>query len=279
MLISAFIKGQADNTYPAAADTVAGNTPCSPFIQQVVNSLVNLKASNPTSTQTIYTPLLAEVAQLGSASGAVTVANADNGQTAVGADWDYGSKVGSDGVLSPGEVSGTRNLSFNNPSNEAFTVTLNIVGNLARSNSSAGSSLQMSRAARRASDTSSGSTSPSANVGALTSLVFRLTYNPLLNTVTIQMVSPWAVRFGAGRRGVVLGTREFSVVAREDTAEYSFGYMRGTTKKTSKMPFCPRRMPEMNPFATARGTVAPAPVPIPPGLPTLPVMPRQLVYL
>src|ERR1700752_5177719 len=85
MLISAFIKGQADNTYPGAADTVAGNTPCSPFVQQVVNSLVSLMASNPgsapgtssfdlsiqdASTQTIYTPLLAEVAQLTSASGA-----------------------------------------------------------------------------------------------------------------------------------------------------------------------------------------------------------------
>jgi hypothetical protein len=71
-----FVKGQADNTYPAATYTVAGNTACSPFIQQVVNSLVSLQASNPssapgvssfnltiqdTSTQAIYTPLLAEV--------------------------------------------------------------------------------------------------------------------------------------------------------------------------------------------------------------------------
>jgi hypothetical protein len=143
-----------------------------------------------TSTQTVYTPLLAEVAQLTSASGAVTVANADNGQTAAGADWDYSSKIGSDGVLSPGEVSGTRNLSFNNPNNETFTVTLNIVGNLARSSSSAGSSPQARRAARRSSDTSSASAASNAGLGSVTSLVFQITYNPLLNTVTIQQVSP-----------------------------------------------------------------------------------------
>jgi hypothetical protein len=93
-------------------------------------------------------------------------------------------------VLSPGEVSGTRNLSFNDPNNEMFTVTLNIVGNLARSSSSAGSSPQARRAARRSSDTSSASAASNAGLGSVTSLVFQITYNPLLNTVTIQQVSP-----------------------------------------------------------------------------------------
>jgi hypothetical protein len=118
------------------------------------------------------------------------VANGDNGQTSAGADWDYSSKVGSDGVLSPGEVSGTRNLSFNNPSNETFTVTLNIVGNLARSSSSAASTPQARRTGRRSSDVPAGSSVSAAGLGSVASLIFQVTYNPLLNTVTIQMVSP-----------------------------------------------------------------------------------------
>src|SRR5207302_6853845 len=33
-----FVKAQTDNSYPAATYTVAGNTACSPFIEQNVNS-------------------------------------------------------------------------------------------------------------------------------------------------------------------------------------------------------------------------------------------------
>src|SRR5205807_628955 len=74
-----FVKAQRDNGSPAATYTIAGNTACSPFIEQNVNSLVNMLVSNPssasgvssfnlslkdTSTQTIYVPLRAEVAQV-----------------------------------------------------------------------------------------------------------------------------------------------------------------------------------------------------------------------
>src|SRR5206468_7544976 len=73
-----FVKAQRDNGSPAATYTVAGNTACSPFIEQNVNSLVSMLVSNPsaassvssfnlslkdTSSQTIYVPLRAEVAQ------------------------------------------------------------------------------------------------------------------------------------------------------------------------------------------------------------------------
>src|SRR5205823_14439978 len=42
-----FVKGQADNSYPAATYMIEGNNACSPFIEQMVNSLVSLQASNP----------------------------------------------------------------------------------------------------------------------------------------------------------------------------------------------------------------------------------------
>src|SRR6266404_5491938 len=156
-----FVKAQRDNGAPAATYTIAGNVDCSPLIEQNVNSLVTLQASNPasaaglssfnltmknTSTQAIFTPLRVEVAQLTSASGRVKVNNADNNQTGVGANWDYSSSVGTDNILSAGEVSGARTLKFTNPSNESFTVTFNVIGNLARpsgggsSSSSSGSS-------------------------------------------------------------------------------------------------------------------------------------------
>src|SRR5437870_10861190 len=39
--------------------------------------------------------------------------------------------VGTDNILSAGELSGARTLKFNNPNNETFTVTFNVIGNLA----------------------------------------------------------------------------------------------------------------------------------------------------
>src|SRR5882762_9116977 len=87
-------------------------------------------AIKDTSTQAIFTPLRAEVAQISSASGRVTVANADNAQTGAGANWSYSSQVGGDNVLSSAEVSSARSLRFRNSNNESFTVTFNVMGNL-----------------------------------------------------------------------------------------------------------------------------------------------------
>jgi len=192
-----FVKAQRDNGAPAATYMVAGNIDCSPLIEQNVNSLVSLQSSNPgsasgissfdltmknTSTQTIFTPLRVEVAQLTSASGKVKVSNADNTQTGVGASWDYSSSVGLDNLLSAAEVSGARTLKFSNSSNEAFTVTFNVIGNLARSSSSGSSTT---------SSGSSGGTSATGSSSAtttVTSTVFSVTYNPLLNTLTWQVV-------------------------------------------------------------------------------------------
>jgi hypothetical protein len=192
-----FVKAQTDNSYPAATYTVAGNTECSPLIEGLINSLVSLQASGATSaagissfnltmkntsTQTIFVPLRAEVAQLTSASGRVKVNNGDNGQTGVGAIWDYSSRVGTDNVLAVGETSLARLLKFNNPSNEPFTVTFNVIGNLARPASSSSSS--SSPGGGGSGGTSGSGTSPTSTV---TNMVFSVTYNPLLNTLTWQL--------------------------------------------------------------------------------------------
>jgi len=114
------------------------------------------------------------------------VKNADNGQNGAGALWDYSNYVGSDNILSGGETSGARLLQFNNPTNEPFTVTFNVIGNLARSSST--SANQISTESGGTNDSVSGSgNDPTAIV---TNLVFKVTYNPLLNIVTVQLVTP-----------------------------------------------------------------------------------------
>jgi hypothetical protein len=197
-----FCKGQADNSYPASTYTIAGNVQCSPFIEQVVNSLVSLRTSNPsfaggvasynltltnTSTQTIFTPLRVEVAAV---SGSATVANSDNGLAGVGAYWSYNNLVGSDSVLSSGETSGARNLRFNDSSGAPFSVTLNVVGNLARTSSSSTSSSSSSISSKTSGSSTVGTESTSSPTGVLTSVLFKVTYNPLLNTVSVQLVRP-----------------------------------------------------------------------------------------
>ena len=197
-----FVKGQADNSYPASTYTIAGNVQCSPFIEQVINSLVSLRTSNPsfvggvasynltltnTSAQTIFTPLRVEVAGM---SGSATVANSDNGLTGVGANWAYNNLVGSDSVLSSGETSGARNLRFNDSSGAPFTVTLNVVGNLARASSSSTSSSSSSISSKTSGGGAVGTESTSSPTSALTAVLFKVTYNPLLNTVSVQLVQP-----------------------------------------------------------------------------------------
>ena len=94
--------------------------------------------------------------------------------------------MGADNILSVGETSGARLLQFNNPNNELFTVTFNVIGNLARSTSS--SANNESPGASGTLDSISGSgTDPTSIVP---SLVFKITYNPLLNTVTVQLITP-----------------------------------------------------------------------------------------
>jgi hypothetical protein len=168
--------------------------------EQNVNSLVALQVTNPasasgissfnlaikdTSTQTIFNPLRAEVAQISSASGRVTVANSDNSLSGAGANWSYSSLVGNDNVLSSAEVSGARSLKFRNPNNESFTVTFNVIGNLPYTGPSCCSPTGAP------SSGGSGGSSPSSSspsISSATNLVYQLTYNPVLNSITVQLI-------------------------------------------------------------------------------------------
>jgi hypothetical protein len=185
-----FVKAQTDNSYPASTYMIAGNVGCSQFIEQNVNSMVQLQPSGAatvgtvssfnmviknTSTQTIFAPLRIEVASITSASGRVTVANADNGRTGAGAAWDYSTSIGADNALTANETSGARSFKFNNPNKEAFTVTFNVIGNVARSSQSS---------------SAGGGSSGGDPTGGLTNLVYSVTYSPLLNTLKSQLIKP-----------------------------------------------------------------------------------------
>jgi len=185
-----FVKAQTDNSYPAATYMIAGNVACSQFIEQNVNSMVALQPSGATtvngvssynmvikntSTQTIFAPLRIEVASITSASGRVTVANADNGRSGAGAAWDYSTFIGADNALTAGESSAARSLKFKNPNKESFTVTFNVIGNLARSSQSS---------------SAGGGSSGGDPTATVTNLVYTITYNPLLNSLKSQLIKP-----------------------------------------------------------------------------------------
>jgi hypothetical protein len=171
--------------------------------EQNVTSLVALQVSNPasasgvssfnlaikdTSTQTIFSPLRAEVAQISSASGRVAVANSDNSLSGAGANWSYSSLVGNDNVLSSAEVSGARFLKFRNPNNETFTVTFNVIGNLPYTGPSCCSPTAPSSSGSSGASGGSGTSSSAPSIGSATNLVYQLTYNPVLNSIRIQLI-------------------------------------------------------------------------------------------
>lgn len=191
---TAYARQRINGRSPSPVVSVAYNV--SATIEQTVTSMVNLITANPRSSLgvssydvsmknissvSILAPMRVVVASITSASGTVTVANADNGQSGVGAVWDYSTKLGADNTLTANETSAVRNLRFNNPRNEAFTVTFNIIGNLPRP-ASGGSSSSGSSSGGGSGGTSG---SDSNTTTSVTNLVFQITYNPLLNTLQV----------------------------------------------------------------------------------------------
>jgi hypothetical protein len=172
-----------------------------PFSEQNVTSLVGVQVSNTTSSggatsfnvtlknnsaQTLHVPLHAAVAQLSSSSGRVTVRNADNSQSGAGAFWDYSNNVGADNLFSAGETSGARTLSFNNPNNESFTVSFSVTASAPYSGPTC--CAPASNSTGSGSGGSSGTSSTSPSVSSTTTLVYQLTYNPLLRSVTVRLI-------------------------------------------------------------------------------------------
>jgi hypothetical protein len=195
---TAYVRQRINGRAPSAAVSVALTV--SDKVERDVTSLVTLDARNTAvlagavsydlllknaSAQAIYTPLAARVSRLTSASNGVTVANADNGQTGAGASFDYGNVVGGDGALSPNETTGARRLRFNNPSNEPFTVELQLVGQLPRG-ASVGGATTSGTSTSGGGDGSASSSPTSTSASALVTSVLRVTYNPLLGTTTVE---------------------------------------------------------------------------------------------
>jgi hypothetical protein len=197
---TAYVRQRVNGRAPSPPVSVAFTV--SDKVERDVTSLVTLDARNTSvlagsvsydlllknaSAQAVYTPLAARVAKLTSASGGVTVANADNGQTGAGASFDYGNAVGGDATLSPNETTAARRLRFNNPSNEPFTVEFQIVGQLPRgSTAGATTTSGTSTSGGGTGSTGTGTNSTSGSVTALVTSVLRVTYNPLLGAAAVE---------------------------------------------------------------------------------------------
>ncbi|HXI25897.1 MAG TPA: hypothetical protein VNG71_18720, partial [Pyrinomonadaceae bacterium] len=192
---TAYVRQRINGLAASAAASVSYTI--SSTIEQSVTSMVSLVTSNAksslgvsqydisvknTSSATIYAPLRIEVASITSASGRVTVANSDNSKSGAGAAWDYSTKLGTDNLLTANEISFPRTLKFNNPNNEAFTATFNVIGNVDRAAAGGSSSSSSSGGGGSGGTASSGTNA--------TSMLYSLLYNPLLNSITSQLIKP-----------------------------------------------------------------------------------------
>jgi hypothetical protein len=150
---------------------------------------LNLSLTN-NSGQT-YLPLVdLNVIGINSASGTISVINADNGKNgksaANAALFGYSQNIGADEQFTPAEVTGTRTLRFQDNASEMFTydaVVTAYVGTGGGSSSSAAP-------AGGSQPPPSGSSVPT-NLVPLSKVtaVMRFTANPLTKTVTVQLVS------------------------------------------------------------------------------------------
>ncbi|MFQ5649327.1 MAG: lamin tail domain-containing protein [bacterium] len=82
------------------------------------------------SAQALFAPFSVEILHLAPSPPAVTIDNADNGQTGATARFDYSALLGSDGTLTPGEKTGFKTWIFNDSSQVDFTVSVNAFGQL-----------------------------------------------------------------------------------------------------------------------------------------------------
>jgi hypothetical protein len=160
---------------------LVGNDACRVPEAVDVTSEVELLTSNPSfssttaafdlrlrnrSADSLFAPLRTELVALDSASGSVSAANADNGETGTAAFWRYDDRLGGDAELAPGETSDARRLVFDNPNREAFSVTLRVL-----------SGPEQDAAAN-------GGTGPS-----LTEALVRVSVNPLLGLVDVELLN------------------------------------------------------------------------------------------
>ncbi|MGQ0762204.1 MAG: S8 family serine peptidase [Acidobacteriota bacterium] len=135
-----------------------------------------------------YVPLVdLNIIGISSASGTVTVINADNGKSGLNlanaALFGYSQKIGSDQIFSPNEVSGTRTMRFQDNAFEMFNFDVVVTGYV--STGGGGDAGSQSAPAGGGSGDDAGPT------GILTKFtsVIRFTANPLTQSVTAQTLS------------------------------------------------------------------------------------------
>ncbi|MCZ6818954.1 MAG: T9SS type A sorting domain-containing protein, partial [Calditrichaeota bacterium] len=87
----------------------------------------NLRIKNDSQVP-ISTPLLVEITNLNPPPPDVTVVNADNGESDIGAIFDFSDLVGGDNVLSPGEVTGPKLFKYQLTSQMEVTVDVDFFG-------------------------------------------------------------------------------------------------------------------------------------------------------
>ena len=139
------------------------------------------------STSTYVPHVDLNVVRVTSASGTVSVANADNGGngTTTPARFSYSNLLGSDQEFAPGEVTGARNLQFRDDAAEMFMFDV-VVTAYQRGAASAGTA----GSGDASTSASSGDGSQTSADGPLQSFtrVLRFTVNPLTGSVTSQLL-------------------------------------------------------------------------------------------
>ncbi len=171
---------EADVTSMMEAKVVDGSLALSGGVWQFDQTLKNISA-----TTSVFAPLQFTITSISSNSGNVRVKNADNGGNGVTspATFDYTPQVGADQQLSPGELTASRRLQFNDPASEMFTFTVAIKGHFS---DPAGGGAGGGTSGAASGGTSGSSTSSGFSFPAIK--VMRVTVNPLTRVVSARLL-------------------------------------------------------------------------------------------
>jgi hypothetical protein len=173
---------EADATSQIEAKIVDGSLTLSGGVWQFDQTL-----RNTSSSSSVYAPLRFVITSITSNSGTVRVKNADDGGNGVSspATFDYTSQVGVDQQLSPGEITASRRLQFNDPAAEMFTFTVVVKGHFPDPAGGAAAAPSGGGAAPSSSPGSSPSSGLSLPGGVR---VMQITVNPLTKSVTAKLL-------------------------------------------------------------------------------------------
>ena len=156
----------------------------------LTGGVFQLSLSLTNNSAQAYVPLVdLNVIGISSASGTISVINADNsknGKSAANAAlFSYSDKIGADEQFTNSEVTGSRTLRFQDSASEMFTYDAVVTAYVGTGGGSSSSSSQGGAQAPPAGGGGSGTLLPLSKVKA----VMRFTANPLTRTVTAQLIS------------------------------------------------------------------------------------------